>query len=192
MRPNWFFAFPFDGAFIRQLPPPPPSFRAFPEADVHLTLSFLGACGEAAALRALGALDAALDALPLASFEVSLGDVVPMGPPLRYSALSALLDDGRDAATHRIASLRDFLSDAALARREQRAPKPHVTLARPRRGATGPEREAGLRWAKSLDLRHVRARLDRIGLYTWAEGKRQERLFRIVTERKLAPAQAHR
>jgi len=29
------------------------------------------------------------------------------------------------------------------------------------------------------------ARLDRIALYTWAEGNRRERLFQIVAERSL-------
>lgn len=185
-RPNWFFAFPVDGRFVLDLPAPPPHFRLFPTEDVHLTLSFLGGCGEEAALRALAALDDVLAARPLPCLEVSLGNVVPMGGSKRdYSALSALLDQGRDATSTLIGELRDVLSDAALGRREKRPPKPHITIARPGRRASEEARAAGLRWAEGLDLRAIMARLDRIALYTWAEGNRRERLFRIVTERSL-------
>jgi 2'-5' RNA ligase len=53
-RPNWFFSFPLDGSFVLQLPELPPAFRRYHPDDVHMTLAFLGGCGEAAALRALG------------------------------------------------------------------------------------------------------------------------------------------
>src|SRR6187397_318046 len=56
-RPNWFFAFPIDGRFVLDLPAPPPALRPFHPDDVHLTLAFLGGCGEEAALAALAALD---------------------------------------------------------------------------------------------------------------------------------------
>src|SRR3954468_19415255 len=110
-RPNWFLAFPLDGRFVLDLPPLPPSFRLFHPEDVHLTLSFLGGCGEPAAERALAALDEALSrrqAQP--GIEVSLGQVVPMGPARAYSALSALLETGRAQTTELIASLRDVVS----------------------------------------------------------------------------------
>lgn len=185
-RPNWFFAFPVDGRFVLELPPPPPHFRLFPVEDVHLTLSFLGGCGEDAALRALAALDEVMKTRALPCLEVSLGSVVPMGGSKRdYTALSALLELGREAATALLGELRDVLSDAALGRREKRAPKPHITLARPGRRASDESRAAGLSWAEGLDLRAMRARLDRIALYTWAEGNRRERLFQIVAERSL-------
>lgn len=186
MRPNWFFAFPIDGSFVPALPAPPPTFRLFPSEDVHLTLSFLGACGEASARRALEALDATLAQRPAQSVEVSLGAVVPMGPKREYSALSALLERGRDETATLIAELRDVLSDAALGRRDKRPPRPHVTIARPGRRATEAARAAGLQWASGLDLRAIVARLDRIALYTWAEGSRRERLFRIEAERLIA------
>ncbi|HEU5072707.1 MAG TPA: hypothetical protein VFU02_01005, partial [Polyangiaceae bacterium] len=83
-----------------------------------------------------------------------------------------------------LAVARDTLTEAALGRRERRAPKPHVTLARPRRKANAREREAGLSWAKQLDLSKVHATLDRVALYTWSEARR-ERLFQIVAERRL-------
>ena len=184
-RPNWFLAFPLDGRFVLELPPLPPSFRLFHPEDVHLTLSFLGGCGEAAAARALEALERVLREKPLSGVEVSLGLVVPMGPKREYSALSALLERGRAEMTERIAALRDVASEAALGRREKRAPKPHVTIARPQRRATEAARAAGLQWASALDLGAVEARLDRVALYTWSDGNRRERLFRIVAERAL-------
>ncbi|HKO91561.1 MAG TPA: 2'-5' RNA ligase family protein, partial [Polyangiaceae bacterium] len=188
LRPNWFFAFPVDGAFLRELPELPGSLRRFHEEDVHLTLAFLGGVGEAAAERSLAALDERLASTPVPSIEVSLGEVVPMGGSRsRYTALSALLARGRPEATACITALRDVLTETANGRREQRAAKPHVTLARPRQRATDADRQAGLVWAAQLDLGGVHATLDRIALYTWSE-RRQARLFRIVAERRLAPA----
>ena len=163
-RPNWFFAFPLDGAFVQALPALPGALRLYHPDDVHLTLAFLGGCGEEGAMRALAALDARLALDPPGALEVSLGEVVPMGGSRRsYSALSALLGAGREA----------------------RPAKPHITIARPKRRATDADRQAGLAWAEALDLSGVQARLDRIALFTWSE-RRVERLFRIVAERRLA------
>lgn len=184
-RPNWFFAFPLDGAFVRGLPPLPDALRLYHPDDVHLTLAFLGGCGEEPALRALAALDArlALDAPP--ATDVTLGDVVPMGGSRQhYSALSALLGAGRETMTATLTAHRDVLTEAASGRRETRPAKPHITIARPRRRASPADREAGLAWAAALDLSGVHARLDRIALFTWSES-RVERLFRIVAERRL-------
>src|SRR3954464_13068769 len=98
-RPNWFFAFPIDGAFVLELPPLPSNFRRFHPEDVHLTLAFLGGCGEPAAVRALRALDERLKQAPVSAIAVSLAEVVPMGgSPRGYTALSALLDRGRAEA----------------------------------------------------------------------------------------------
>ncbi len=170
------------------LPALPPSFRRFHPDDVHITLAFLGGCGEAAAERALVALENALREKPFPSIDVSLAGVVPMGPRREYSALSALLERGREPTEASILALRDVVSEAALGRREKREPKPHVTLARPQRRATEEARRAGLSWASALDLCAVERRLDRVALYTWSEGNRRERLFRILAERTLAGA----
>jgi 2'-5' RNA ligase len=183
-RPNWFFAFPLDGRFVLELPELPPGFRRYQPEDVHLTLAFLGGCGEAAAQRALQALDERLLALDLPAIEISLGRVEAMGSRRAYSALSALLDRGRTEAEARIAALRDALTESANGRRERRKPKAHVTLARPRHRATEEQRRAGLAWAGALDLRAVQARLDRIALYTWHEN-RAAQLFQRVAERTL-------
>lgn len=184
-RPNWFFGFPLDGAFVQGLPPLPGALRLYHPDDVHLTLAFLGGCGEDGAERALAALDARLALDPPLATEVTLGEVVPMGGSRRhYSALSALLDAGREAMKATLTAYRDALTEAATGRREARPAKPHVTIARPKRRATEAERDAGLAWAEALDLSGVRARLDRIALFTWSE-RRVERLFRIVAERRL-------
>jgi 2'-5' RNA ligase len=184
MRPNWFFAFPIAGDFVLALPPVPTHFRSFHPEDVHLTLAFLGGVTEEAARRGLAVLDERLGAGALSRVEVRLDQVVPMGPKGAYSALSALLGDGREAMTDAISALENPLLEAAAKRSSTRPPKPHVTIARPRRRAGSEERRAGLEWAASLELGSVRATLDRVALYTWSE-KRSERLFRIVAERPL-------
>jgi 2'-5' RNA ligase len=185
-RPNWFFAFPIDGSFVLELPALPSNFRRFHPEDVHLTLAFLGGCGQSAAERALAALDERLQSEPLSAIAVSLGEVVPMGGSRRnYSALSALLDRGRAEASASIAALRDLLTQTASGRTEKRPPKPHVSIARPRSRANEADREAGLAWAAALQLQHLHARLDRVALYTWSESRR-DRLFQIVAERALA------
>jgi 2'-5' RNA ligase len=187
-RPNWFLAFPVDGAFVANLPAPPPGFRLFHPEDIHLTLVFLGGCGEQAALLAFGALGELLPAARTNPIAISLGEVVPMGGSRKsYSALSALLGRGRADTTACIAGVRDGVTDRASLRRQSRPPKPHVTLGRPMRRASDEHRRAGLAWAAALDLSGVERTLDRVALYTWSEN-RQKRLFQSVAEHKLGSA----
>ncbi len=184
-RPNWFLAFPIDGSFVETLPDPPKALRRYHPEDVHMTLAFLGGCGEPAALRALAALDARLAAAPMPILDASLGRVVPLGRSRSgYTTLSALLEQGRDEVTALVEKERDALHEAATGARPKRPAKPHVTLARVRGRASAESREGGLAWASGLEVGAVCARLDRIALYTWSE-QRRERLFRIVAERQL-------
>jgi 2'-5' RNA ligase len=188
LRPNFFFGFPIAGNFLLALPKRPTSFRRFHVDDVHMTLAFLGACGEEAALRALRALDDRLAVSPIGPMKLSLAEVVPMGGSRRkYSALSALLNEGQREAAACITAYRDVLTETATGRKETRLATPHVTLARPRQRATDNDRAAGLAWARSVNVREVRASLCRVALYTWSEGKeRRDRLFRVVAERVTA------
>lgn len=183
-RPNWFLAFPLDGRFVTNLPAVPPNFSLYHPDDVHLTLAFLGPCGEASAQRALLTLDELLIDAKQEPLEISLGEVVPMGSRRAYSALSALVEHGRQRVEECLGALSDPLTFEATGRHLKRPPKPHVTLARPRRRASRVQREAGLTWAQSLDLHDVSSLLDRIALYTWSEDRR-ERRFRIVADRIL-------
>jgi 2'-5' RNA ligase len=177
---NWFLALPIPAeCWFAQVPPPPSDLRALHPLDLHATIAFLGRVGEERARAAFAALDG-----PLGPTEVSLGDVVAMGNPRRYSALSALLVDGREAIESAMSARRGAAFDAAGVPHEERPPKAHVTLARPARDATPRARPAGLAWAAGLDLRGVRLRLDRVALYGWSED-RSERLFRVVEERAL-------
>jgi len=185
LRPNWFLAFPVDGAFVERLPETPPALRRYHPDDVHMTLAFLGGCGESAALAALHALDVRLRDGAFSAFVVSLGPVVPLGRSQRgYTTLSALVELGSAEATRVLTELRDPLHDTAGVAREKRPAKPHVTLGRVRGRASAEQRDEGLAWARSLDLRNVRATLDRVALYTWAK-ERRERRFEIVAERRL-------
>jgi 2'-5' RNA ligase len=189
VRPNWFFAFPIQGSFVQGLPALPANFRRFHPEDVHLTLVFLGRCGEPAAMRALAALDGLLPVLQARPIDISLGAATAMGPKRRYTALSALIEQGNTETSALIAGVRDTLTEAALSRRETRPPKPHVTLARPQRRATSAQREAGLAWGHQLDLRSIRGRLDHVALYTWND-ERRGRQFRIVARRPLSASVA--
>src|SRR5262249_31073633 len=158
-RPNWFFGFPIDGAFVNDLPDVPASVRRYHADDIHLTLAFLGGCGQDAANRALHALDARLESAPIRAMNTTLGEAVPMGGSRRtYSALSALLDEGRAEVTACITAVRDVLTEAATGKRDERPAKPHVTIARPLRRASDTARADALAWAARLDLRSIAAR----------------------------------
>lgn len=182
MRPNWFVALPVEGAWLdRRIDHVPQGFRRFHADDLHLTVAFFDAIEPHAAKRGFEAIgDEALGG-PIAC---TLGEVVPMGSPTRYTALSALLGEGRERLEALMGRCRDPMLDAAGVARETRAPKAHVTIARPARRATDDERAAGLDWARTIDLHAERVRLDRVALYTWDE-TRETRRFRVVVERAL-------
>jgi 2'-5' RNA ligase len=185
IMPNWFVAFPVSGvSWFSRLPPPPVGTRVLAAADLHLTVAFLGDVGEARARAAFHGLAPAA----IQSFEILMGPVVPMGNPRRPSALSALVEragtEGRSVAEI-LTAPRDAILEAAALPIENRAMKPHVTLARLRRRAGADERQRALTWAAACDLASTRIELDRIGLYTAARD-RTERAYDIVESRDLA------
>lgn len=186
MRANWFVGLPVEGSWMAdRVPPPPHEVRLFHPGDLHLTVAFLGPCGEERARRGWGALEAALGGLGPA-VDATLGEVVPMGSPRRYTALSALLVQGRADTEALIGRARDPICAAAEVAPDPRPPKAHLTIARPTRRATDAQRRAALAWAGGLDLRSVAVRIDRLALYTWSED-RATRLFHVVEQRTLAP-----
>lgn len=176
-RSNWFIALPVDASswYQEHVGVPPVGVRRFHQDDLHLTVAFLGACGEEAARRAF----ARPSSWSLGPLKATLGDLVPMGTPQRYSALALLLEEGRETVEREIGQVRDAWLAAAEARPDTRPPKAHITIARPRRRGLADERRAGLAWAETIDVRGLPAALGRPALYTWSR-ERKERLFEIV------------
>ena len=178
VHPNWFIGLPvpaepwFSGLVT------PRDLRRFAPADLHLTVAFLGGCTPQQAHAAWAC------PTPGGPFTVQLAGIAPMGNPRRPSALAVLLDDPAEVAGH-IGRWRQPMWRAAGARPDTRPPKPHCTVARPRRKATDAERAAAVRWARSVPPLGTRLHLDRIALYTWSDDRRAS-LFRIVDERVLS------
>lgn len=182
VRPNWFIALPVVADWL-VLPPPPPATRVFAPEDRHFTIAFLGAVTEAQARAAWEAL-----VWPDPPATVTLGAVVPMGPKRRYSALSALLEEGRDPIERAIAAARGACCTAAGVAVDPRPAVAHLTVARPQRKATDDERAMALAWASSIALPRTPLRLASAALYTWS-ADREQALFRIV-ERAALPIRA--
>jgi RNA 2',3'-cyclic 3'-phosphodiesterase len=181
MPGNWFIALPVPaGDWFSRVTEPPPGVRRFHPDDLHITVAFLGACGRSAA-------EAAFEVAPkwpLPFVNVTLGDVVAMGNPRRPNAFAALVQGGAAAISDAIVSVRDEMIMRAGARLEDRAPKPHVTIARPRRKASGPERHGAQAWAAGLELAAPTVRLSRLVLYTHSH-ERDVRLFDEIAVREL-------
>lgn len=176
--PNWFIAWPVTAGpwFNAALREAPASLRRFHPADLHITLSFLGGCGAAAAAAAW----ALAEALPAQALSVRLGPVRGFGDPRRPSAWSVEVEGEEIRAL--LAEHRNTLAEAAGARPERRPPRPHLTLGRPGRGS---EHAALARWAEGLGALGDPLRLDRLALYTWAEDRGRQQ-FQIAASRSLA------
>lgn len=184
MEPNWFIAAPLSGdGWYERLKGAPANSRVLHREDLHATIAFLGAVTEAQARRAMEAL-----AIDLAPLRVSLGSVVPMGNPRRFSALSALFDRGRVELERAMGECRERAWSAAKCERDERPPKAHATVARPMRRASDRDCRAALEWAASLSLGDVELTVDRVALYTWSDtrGERGAREFCTVIEQPLS------
>ena len=180
--PNWFLAFPlppaagWEGAAAGA----PAGLRRFHAADLHLTLAFLGPCGEE---RALAAWRAVAD-LAGGPRRVSAAGWRALGPAPRPSAYGLTLAAGAEALTALLGAWGPRALLAAGLPPERRAPLPHVTLLRPRRAEAEQWRERMARWMAEAPLPAASAELAQLALYTWATDRR-ERLFQPVRLRPL-------
>jgi 2'-5' RNA ligase len=165
---NWFLGLPLEALHGLELPAPPLGVRRLDPADLHVTLSFLGAVGEDRARSAAAVFAQQLQARPRRALDVSFERVLPLGPPARFSVLAATLGEGRDECAAWLEELRDAPCDALGIPRDLRPPLPHVTLARVDRHARPRERERALEWAAGLDLSRARARITVAALFTRA------------------------
>ena len=162
-RGNWFVGWPVDGAsaWVDGLLVPRGA-RKFHADDVHVTVVFLGACGEARAR----AMWERVRASAGSRTTIAGGPLVPFGDARRPSAYAVESFD-----TGLLAMIRAHAGEA-------RPPRAHATLVRPSRNASNAERKALDAWARGVRVSDELA-LTRLALFTWALDRR-ERLFRIV------------
>ncbi len=180
---SWFVAYPVPrGSWLARIPPPPEGTRPLNPVDLHLTVAFFGDVGEPRARRSFAWLDA--DGASPSALEVELTEVIAMGNARRPSALSAVARQAVESKApleELLRPLRDGLLEAAGLAPERRALRPHVTLARPRRRAGPEERRRAIAWAEAIELGAPRLRLDRIALYTGADGNSESAYRRVET-----------
>src|SRR6185369_13911949 len=103
----------------------------------------------------------------------------------RPNAFSAIVREGADVLRDAILVVRDEMCERAGARLDEREPRPHVTIARPRRSAKGPVLRNAMQWARSVDIGEPRVRLSQLVLYAHSVD-RSVRLFREHAVRELA------
>ena len=177
MQPNWFIAWPLaPGDWFQALvATAPPALRRFHPDDLHVTLAFLGPVDEALARAAW----AVVLTLPPEATTGTLGRVAAFGNPRKPSAFS--VEIASPVLREAIGGLRDLVCEAAGVAPDDRPPRAHATVVRPRREATEAERAAGIAWARSVAPLERQARFDRVALYTWS-ADRGERLFAKVEE----------
>jgi 2'-5' RNA ligase len=180
---NWFVGLPVAAGpwFAELTKDAPREVRVFHPDDLHLTVAFLGRCGEERA-RAAWAVAEGFRAAPI---RARLGGLRGLGNPRRPSALSAVLLTGHDEAVAVCRALRDPMIEAAGARPEAREPLPHLTVARPAMRAGPRERRVAVAWAEAKKPIGIDIVLDRLALFTWSDD-RKARQFQIVLERLLA------
>lgn len=182
MRANWFLGFPLPAApWLAALEPVPRGARCFHPEDVHVTFVFLGPVEEAQALAAWQL---------ACTFELRASAFLPgpirgFGNPRRPSAWSVEPQDGAPILSAFIGAHRDAVLAVGGGPPDTRPPRPHATLARPRRSATAEEHRALRAWAERQRLPELPLPAARLALFTWDEA-RKDRLFRIVAERSAA------
>ena len=179
MTSNWFIGVPAPLAFDLEVPP---SVHPIHPADRHLTVAFLGPCGEARA-RLAWETAARFD---LEALDVHLDGTRLLGHPKRPSALAVLIGRGRRRLAEAML-LRDELRAAAGLAPERRPPLPHVTFARIARRVDPGVRQAIAAWARGLKFEGSLP-LTELALYTGSTGGGARR-YRVVLRR---PLRSHR
>lgn len=189
---NWFIGWPADrwdcgatlDAAIHALELPKTS-RRLDGVDRHVTLAFLGRCGQPAAERAFAEATTQADTMPA---ELSLRGTgwQLLGPPRAPSAVSLLVNADAGRLETLIAAHRGALYAAAGAAPDTRPPKPHVTVARLDRRLPDADRECTRRRLDASPPPDGELVLDRLTLFTWTES-RDRRLFRRVASTRLGP-----
>ena len=179
---NWFIALPLPVAAHWALPVDglPVPLRGLAAADLHLTLAFLGACGEANARRAWRC----ANALRHPPIPIRPGGWRALGPSRAPSAFALVPAEGQELLAALIRRWRDPLLEAAAAPPDRRPPMPHITLARPPRRSSPAERAALFGALHEKPLPPEPALLGDLALFTWAQD-RPQRLFRQVSSRPL-------
>jgi 2'-5' RNA ligase len=121
-------------------------------------------------------------------FEFELGSIEPFGGNKHKPSAYAVVPKNN------VHELKDFMAihrnevaRAAHARPDSRTPRPHITVARPRRRATYEQRNILHHWALRQKTEDVVLPLEKLALYTWSD-ERDERLFKIVETTFLHPA----
>lgn len=177
--PNWFIAFPVQdsswlAALLQGLPE---GIRGFSPADLHLTLAFLGPATEGQARCAWREATAQLPP----SLPIRFRRLEAFGGSKNPTAFSLTLSEGHEALVRVMAAQTQRLQALAGAKLETRAPRPHVTVARPSARARGSRAvaEAAQRWVMQASPPDQRVWLQQLSLFTWS-AERRERLFEVV------------
>lgn len=188
MRPNWFVGLPLDDGWVpRAITGIPPGLRTFDGEDLHVTVAFLGDVDADAAYRAWRTVIEHDDGTPRdlgPAFDLTLGGVLPFGPPAQPSALSVVPAEGDSACLDFIAAHRDRALRAAGCPSDRWPIRPHATIARIGRKATDEARAEALAWAAGVPPLGVTVQVSEVALYTWTDDRRKQ-LFRIVERRGL-------
>ena len=177
MTPNFFVAVPIDGRrwYDQRFQPPFEHIWAVHPKDLHLTVAFLGSVTEQEAKRGFSVCKSEA----IEAFSMTLSTVLPLGKPGPFSALTLGLDEGKEEAYHLLKTWRKPMMEAAGLAPETRVPLPHVTVTRTRKQAGKSEKQAALKWLKSLMLKPIPVHARELALYTWAEERTEARYIMI-------------
>ncbi len=181
-RPNWFIGLPLPASAGWQIAAGslPLPLRPLAPQDLHVTVAFLGPCGEERARQAWQAA-AALGHPPIG---IGAGAWRGFGRRRAPSAFGLTLAEGHAQLAELIRRWRDPILRAAGRAPEERDPLPHITMARPPRRSGAAERARILRLLLDQPLPGGRVDLATLALFTWAEDPRGSR-FRMVERRPL-------